>query len=167
MSGIGVHDFEVPHADVRPTRDMIAIRIPLPPRNIGSIVIPSTVRDIAQHNVMAGRIVAMGPLAFQFKDGNGLARQEASIGDWVLIRPFAGTLMQGGKIQVNSGWRYVSSFQDVIGIIPADKMPDPSTLLWDEDESQQKVEGAAGVLPKPGAGDFDFEPAVRERVVLK
>lgn len=158
MSNIGVHDFAIPHDAVQPTRDMIIIRMPLPPKTIGRFIVPDLVRDMAQHNVMAGRIVRMGPLAFKYKDGDGLSTQEAKIGDWVVIRPFAGTLLQGGKLQVNAGWRYVSSFQDVLAIIPADKMPDPSTLLWDEDESQQTTEGAAGPMPgSPAAAAKDFE----------
>lgn len=132
MSNIGVHDFEIPHEHVNPTRDMVIIRIPLPPRKIGSTIIPDIVRDLAQHNVQAGRIVNMGPLAFQFKSSEGVSRQDAKIGDWVVIRPFAGSLLQGGKLQVNSGWRYVSSFSDILAVIPADKMPDPATLLWDD-----------------------------------
>jgi co-chaperonin GroES (HSP10) len=155
MSGIGVHDFAIPHEHVQPARDMIVIRLPLPPKMIGSMILPDLVRDMAQHNVMAGRIVKMGPMAFQYKDGSGIATQSAKVGDWVVIRPFAGTLMQGGKLQVTNGWRYVSSFQDVLAVVPGDKMPAPETLLWDEDESQQKTEGAA-VVAKPVA-EFNFD----------
>ena len=144
MSNVGVHDFAIPHEFVQPTRDMIIIRMPLPPKMVGSVHVPDLVRDMAQHNVMAGRVVAMGPLAFTYKDGNGLARQDVKIGDWVVIRPFAGTLMQGGKLQVTSGWRYVSSFQDVLGLLPADKMPDPSTLVWDDAEEPPKTATQAG-----------------------
>lgn len=139
MSNVGVHDFAIPHEFVQPTRDMIIIRMPLPPKMVGSVHVPDLVRDMAQHNVMAGRVVAMGPLAFTYKDGSGLARQDVKIGDWVVIRPFAGTLMQGGKLQITSGWRYVSSFQDVLGLLPADKMPDPSTLVWDDAEKPPKT----------------------------
>ena len=139
MSNVGVHDFAIPHEFVQPTRDMVIIRMPLPPKMVGSVHVPDLVRDMAQHNVMAGRVVAMGPLAFTYKDGNGLARQDVKIGDWVVIRPFAGTLMQGGKLQITSGWRYVSSFQDVLGLLPADKMPDPSTLVWDDAEEPPKT----------------------------
>lgn len=156
MSGIGVHDFAIPHDSVQPTRDMIIIRLPLPPRRVGSMIIPDSVRDMALHNVTAGRIVAMGPMAFTYKDGEGLKTQQAGVGDWVVIRPYAGTILQGGKIQAAGGWRYVSSFQDVLAVIPADKMPDPATLLWNEDESQQGVEGAAvDVLRK--ATEFNFD----------
>jgi co-chaperonin GroES (HSP10) len=155
MSGIGVHDFAIPHEHVQPARDMIVIRLPLPPKMIGSMILPDLVRDMAQHNVMAGRIVKMGPMAFQYKDGNGIATQSAKVGDWVVIRPFAGTLMQGGKLQVTNGWRYVSSFQDVLAVVPAEHMPASETLLWDEDESQQKTEGAA-VVAKPVA-EFNFD----------
>ena len=144
MSNVGVHDFAIPHEFVQPTRDMIIIRMPLPPKMVGSVHVPDLVRDMAQHNVMAGRVVAMGPLAFTYKDGNGLARQDVKVGDWVVIRPFAGTLMQGGKLQVTSGWRYVSSFQDVLGLLPADKMPDPSTLVWDDAEEPPKTATQAG-----------------------
>lgn len=143
---IGVHSFQVPHEYVKPTRDMVIIRIPMPPRKIGNIITPDITRDLMQHNVMAGRIVAMGPLAFSYKSVEGLSRQEADIGDWVIIRPFAGTMIQGGKLAVNSGWRYVSSFQDVIGIIPFNKMPAPDTLIWDDDSEE-------GVVDAPG---FDF-----------
>lgn len=139
MSNVGVHSFEVPHEHVQPTRDMVIIRIPFPPKKIGNIITPDVSRDLMQHNVMAGRIVAMGPLAFTYKDGNGdINRQDARVGDWVLIRPFAGTMMQagGGRVMVNSGYRYVSSFQDVIGIIPPDRMPDPDTLEWGVDSEE-------------------------------
>lgn len=147
---VGVHDFAIPHEHVQPTRDMVIIRMPLPPKMVGSLHVPDVVRDMAQHNVMAGRVVAMGPLAFQYKDGNGLSKQDVKIGDWVVIRPFAGTMLQGGKLQVNSGWRYVSSFQDVIAIIPADKMPDPETLVWEDapEPAKQPVPQEFGGKPR-------------------
>lgn len=157
MSNIGVHDFSIPHDRAQPTRDMVIIRMPMPPTMVGSIRIPDVVRDMAQHNVMAGRIVAMGPLAFSYKDDKGLQKQDAAIGDWVVIRPYAGTMLQGGKMQNLGGWRYVSSFQDVIAVLPADSMPDPATLLWDQDESQQATEGGAATLPVPGSNDFNFQ----------
>lgn len=152
---IGVHDFEIPHEHAQPTRDIVIIRIPLPPKFMGDKVkfeIPNVIRNLAQHNVQAGRIVKMGPIAFTYKDGEGLAKQEANIGDWVIIRPFAGTLLQGGKIAVNSGWRYVSSFQDVLSVLPAHLMPDPSTLLWTEEEADAQADARAAALA-PG---FDF-----------
>jgi hypothetical protein len=67
-------------------------------------------------------------------------------------------MVQGGQIMVTSGWRYVSSFQDVIGIIPLDKMPDPSTLLWDADDGEDS--------PAPKKPE-KVEENVRERVVYK
>lgn len=149
MSDVGLYGFEIPHEFVMPTRDMVIIRIPFPPEKVGSIITPDQTREIMAHNVMAGRIVAMGPLAFSYKDGNGLSKQEADIGDWVLIRPYAGTMVQGGTIMVTSGWRYVSSFQDVIGIIPSDRMPDPATLLWEA----RDVHAAP---KKTAASDFNF-----------
>lgn len=157
MSNIGVHSFEVPHEYVQPTRDMVIIRIPFPPKKIGNIITPDITRDLMQHNVMAGRVVSMGPLAFVYKDADGnLSKQKVSIGDWVLIRPFAGTMMQGGKLQVNSGYRYVSSFQDVIGVIPGDKMPASETLEWTYED-----EHAATPPPK------DFGNGPRERITIK
>lgn len=155
---IGVHDFQIPHEHVQPTRDMVVIRLPLPPKTIGDKVkfhVPDVVRDLMQHNVMAGRIISMGPLAFQYKDGNGLSRQDAQIGDWVVIRPFAGTMVQGGKLVANSGFRYVSSFNDVLAVVPAAHMPDPATLLWSEEDDP----GQMNFEYKPPSGptpDFDF-----------
>lgn len=145
----GVHSFEIPHDFVKPTRDMVIIRIPRPPSKIGSILTADMTRDMMQHNVMAGRIVGMGPLAFSYKDGNGLRKQEAGIGDWVLIRPFAGTMVQGGQLMATTGFRYVSSFNDVIGIIPSDKMPAPEALEWG-DEAEKSPTPAV----QPG---FDFD----------
>lgn len=158
MSDVGLYGFDIPHDFVEPTRDMVLIRIPFPPRKIGSIITPQQTRDMLAHNVMAGRIVRLGPLAFQYKDGNGLSKQDAAIGAWVLIRPYAGTMVQGGQVMVTSGWRYVSSFQDIIGIIPADKMPDPATLLWDDD-------GSFDETPFAPAKPLSSETGVRERVV--
>jgi hypothetical protein len=162
MSNIGVHDFEIPHEHVQPTRDMVIIRLPLPPKYVGDKVkfeIPAQVRDLAQHNVAAGRIVAMGPLAFAYKDGDGLSRQDAKIGDWVVIRPFAGTLLQGGKIIVNGGWRYVSSFQDVLALIPSDKMPDPATLLWENAEAEPTFDYRGAQHTGKDAFSFDSKKA--------
>lgn len=159
MSSVGLYGFEIPHDFVQPTRDMVIIRIPFPPKKIGSIITPQTSRDLLAHNVMAGRVVAMGPLAFSYKDGDGLKRQNVGVGDWVMIRPFAGTMVQGGQIMVTSGWRYVSSFNDVIGIIPADRMPEPETLVWENDEAE----------PDPLQGKLPLSPeiGVRERTVYK
>lgn len=163
---IGVHDFEIPHEHVTPTRDMVIIRVPVPPVMLGGtgkLVVPEQFRQLASHNVQAGRIVAMGPIAFQYKDGEGINCQEVGIGDWVIIRPYAGSHIQGGQLKVNTGWRYVSSFADVIGIIPADKMPKPETLLWSEDEAEALLRSAAtkaGVDPNAlstkAAMDFNF-----------
>jgi hypothetical protein len=161
---IGVHDFQIPHDHVQPTRDMIIIRIPLPPTHVGSIEIPAMARDLAQHNVMAGRVVNMGPLAFSYKDGSDtLKKQDVKIGDWVVIRPFAGTLMTGGKLQANGGWRYVSSFNDVIATIPAEHMPDPATLLWDDAEAKPTFDyrGPQQAPPAPLPADV----GVRERTL--
>lgn len=157
MSNIGVHDFAIPHGHVQPTRDMIIVRLPVPPKMVGSIQIPDVYRDMAQHNVMVGRVVAMGPLAFVYKDGDGcLARQPVNVGDWVIFRPYAGTQTMGGKISGAGHWRYLSSFQDVIGCVPSDKMPDPAALLWDEESAAKKP------APKPPE-DFGSEP--REKVI--
>lgn len=140
MSNVGVHDFTIPHEYVAPTRDMIVIQMPGVPRMVGRIHIPDMFRDMAKHNVAAGRVVSMGPLAFWYKAGDGeMKHHDVKIGDWVTIRPFAGTHVQAGKLQVGAGYRYVSSFQDVIGIIPADKMPDPSTLIWDDEDETVKA----------------------------
>ncbi len=140
MSNIGVHDFAIPHEFAHPLRDLIIVRLPLPPKKIGSLEMPDMFRDMAQYNVMAGRIVAMGPLAFTYKDGTGnVAKDCANIGDWVEFRPYAGTQTIGGKVTGLGNWRYLSSFQDVIAILPADKMPDPATLIWDDEDTPAAV----------------------------
>lgn len=161
MSGIGVYGFDIPHEFAQPLRDMVLLRIPFPPeKSAGGIITPQETIELLAHNVMAGRIAAMGPLAFTYKDKDGLQRHPAEIGDWVLIRPYAGTMIQGGQIAVTSGWRYVSSFGDIISLLPADKMPDPATLKWERETTAA-----------PRADDvkkhFDFEAAPRERTVFK
>ena len=156
MSNIGVHDFAIPHEHVQPTRDVVIVRLPLPPKMVGNIEIPAMFRDMAQHNVMVGRVVAMGPLAFTYKDGQGnIANQGVKVGDWVVFRPYAGTQTMGGKISGAGHWRYLSSFQDVIGCVPSDKMPDPATLLWDEEAAPKK----------PAHNPEDFGGVPREKVI--
>jgi len=156
MSNIGVHDFAIPHGDVQPTRDMVLVRLPLPPKMVGGMIIPDMYRDLAIHNVMVGRVVAMGPLAFVYKDAEGnLARQPVSMGDWVIFRPYAGTQTIGGKVAGAGNWRYLSSFQDVIGLVPSDKMPDPATLIWDDE-----AKTAGTPAPKPTGSPEPY----RERI---
>lgn len=158
MSTIGVHDFAIPHEYVQPTRDMVIIRLPLPPKVVGNLHIPDVFRDMAVHNVMAGRVVAMGPLAFMYKDGQGnFTRQDVKIGDWVTFRPYAGTQTMGGKVTGAGSWRYLSSFQDVIGLVPADRMPDPASLIWDEKDAPMPV------TPGPQPKDY----GVRERIKVE
>lgn len=154
-STVGVHDFTIPHEHVRPTREMVVVQLPLPPQKVGSMIIPEMFRVIAKHNVMAGRVVALGPLAFWFKDGKGeMTRDDVKVGDWVIFRPFAGTQVMGGKV-AGSNWRNLSSYTDIIGVIPPDKMPDPATLLWTEEETE-------AVAPKPPANAVPEN--VREKV---
>lgn len=147
-SNVGVHDFAIPHEHIQPTRDMISVRLPLPPKKIGSFEIPEQFRDMAKYNVMVGRVVAMGPMAFWYKTGDGMARQDVKVGDWVSFRPYAGTQVMGGKVIGQGEWRYISSFQDVIGVIPADKMPDPATLLWEDDETAMPAKVEFGSKPR-------------------
>ena len=153
-----VHDFVFPIERLRPIRDMVLIQLPLSPKKVGSLIVPDFSRDMAQHNVIYGRVVAAGPLAFAYKDIKGeFVRQPVSVGDWVIFRPYAGTQTVGGKISI-SNWRYLSSFQDVIGLVPADKMPDPATLFWNAVE----VEAASVVSASKIPASFGGEP--RERV---
>lgn len=148
MSSVGLYGFDIPHEFAQPTRDMVLIRIPFPPKqSAGGILTPDMTRDLMVHNVMAGRVVAMGPLAFTYKDADGLQKQDVKIGDWVEFRPYAGTMVQAGQIAVTSGWRYMSSFQDIIAVLPSDKMPDPATLLWEADD---------GTTPEPARPKVDF-----------
>lgn len=131
---VGVHSVEIPHAHVKPLRDMVIVRIPLPPEKVGNVLVPQVARDMMQHNVMYGLVVACGPIAFGYKDAEGFKRGSdvATPGDWVLFRPFAGTLIQGGKVDVNFGYRYISSFNDVIGVIPRACMPAVEMFVWEE-----------------------------------
>lgn len=154
---MSIYGFEIPHFKVKPARDYITIQIPLPPRMIGRIVTPDIWREVGQHGVQAGVIRAMGPLAFHYKDNEGLKRQEANLGDWVIIRWGAGTMFQATKgISVTGGVRYVSSFNDVIGIIAASDMPDPATLEWEEGDDEKLAQGNFTLEPETG---------VRERTV--
>jgi hypothetical protein len=155
-----IYGFEIPHEEGEPCRDLITVQIPYPPSKVRSIWIPDISRDLGQHGVQAGIIRQMGPMAFKYKDGNGLTQQRAAIGDWVLIRWGAGTLFSAGRgiLAAVGGWRYLSSFNDVIKIIPADKMPDPATLEWTD-------EGVVDDISKQGSLPLEPEIGVRERVI--
>lgn len=154
---MSIYGFEIPHHKIKPARDYISIQIPMPPRKVGSIHTPDMWREVSQHSVQAGVIRAMGPLAFNYKDGEGLQRQKANLGDWVIIRWGAGTMFQASKgIVVSGGWRYISSFNDVIGIIDAKDMPDIDTLEWEEGDDEKLAQKN---LP------LEVDIGVRERVV--
>lgn len=151
---MSIYGFDIPHDKGEPCRDLIAIQIPYPPSMVRSILIPDISRALGEHGVQAGVIRQMGPLAFTYKDEHGLQRQRADIGDWVLIRWGAGTMFQAGKGILNAigGMRYLSSFQDVIKVIPAADMPKESDLEWTDAGA---VDFAEPAKPAPEVG-FDF-----------
>jgi co-chaperonin GroES (HSP10) len=153
---VGVHSVEIPHEHVKPLRDMVIVRIPLPPEKVGSIHVPNMAREMMQHNVMYGLVVACGPIAFGYKDAEGFkaGSEVAGPGDWVLFRPFAGTLMQGGQVNVNFGFRYISSFNDVIGVIPKEHMPTADAFTWTENKAAPDFAYRDAREPAPG---FDFD----------
>ena len=130
-----LYGFDIPHNAGTPCRDLIAVQIPYPPSKVRGLWIPDVSRQLGEHGVQAGIIRQMGPMAFMYKDGDGLSRQDANVGDWVLIRWGAGTMFQAGRGILNAigGWRYLSSFQDVIKVIPAAAMPDPISLEWTDE----------------------------------
>lgn len=151
------YGFDIPHAKVQPARDIIAIQIPYPPSKVRGFWIPAISRDLGQHGVQAGIIRAMGPLAFRYDDGKGIQTQSADIGDWVLIKWGAGTIFSAGRGVLNAvgGWRYLSSFNDVIGVLPAADMPDPATLEW-TDEGVKDFDTPDGKPPQTAPG-FNFD----------
>lgn len=154
---MSIYGFDIPHHKVKPVRDYISLQIPLPPRKVGHILTPDMWRELSQPSVQTGIIRAMGPLAFKQKDENGISKHEATIGDWVIIRWGAGTWFMPTKgIVVSGGWRYISTFNDVIGTVDAADMPDPATLEWEEGDDE-----------KLHQSKFPFEPdvGVRERVI--
>src|SRR5438132_555852 len=67
-----VYGFDIPHEAGEPCRDIIAIQLPYPPSRVRSLWIPDVAREFGQHGVQCGIIRQMGPLAFQYKDGNGV-----------------------------------------------------------------------------------------------
>jgi hypothetical protein len=160
---MSIYGFDIPHDKGTPCRDYITIQIPYPPSKVRSIWIPDVAREINSSSVQAGIIRQKGPLAFAYKGREGFTDQTAEIGDWALIRWGAGTFFQAGKGILNTigGWRYISSFNDVIKIIPAADMPDPATLEWTDEGI---VDGDLHNMRQP---DLPLEPdiGVRERVV--
>lgn len=150
-----LYGFDIPHHEGEPCRDLIAVQIPYPPSKVRSVWIPDISRQLGEHGVQAGVIRQMGPMAFRYKDGDGVSRQTANIGDWVLIRWGAGTMFQAGQGILNAigGWRYLSSFNDVIKIIPAKFMPKEKDLEWTD---VGVVDFVPGKEPKPGKNDFNF-----------
>lgn len=173
---IGAHDFEIPHDMVSPCRDIVIVRIPRAPNKIGSIHVPGITRDLAQHNSMGGVITSMGALAFAEKHEDGVKRvrvflnrektkwRDPQIGDWAVFRPFAGTMLEGGKMVASFGYRYMSSFNDVLGAVAPEFMKNVENLTWDDDEPATAQEELK--FPSASAKD-SFAESVRERVVYK
>jgi hypothetical protein len=156
---LSIYGFEIPHHKVKPARDYISIQLPFPPRKVGSVITPDIWREYSQHSTQAGIIRAMGPLAFKYKNEAGVAMHDAQIGDWVLIRWGAGSMFQANKgIVVSGGWRYITTFNDVIGIIAAIDMPDPATLEWEEGDDEK-----LGVIEPALPADI----GVRERHIYR
>ena len=148
-----VHDFVFPIERLRPIRDMVLIQLPLSPKKVGNLIVPDFSRDMAQHNVIYGRVVAAGPLAFAYKDIKGeFVRHPIEAGDWVTFRIYAGTETTGGKISI-SKWRLLSSFQDITAYVPADEMP-KHDFLWTEAE----VEAASIVSAAKIPANFGGQP---------
>ena len=168
-----IYGFDLPHHEGTPCRDLIAIQIPYPPSMVGNVHIPDTARAMGEHGVQAGVIRQMGPMAFTYKDFDEktqtemLRRQPASIGDWVLIRWGAGTIFQQGRGILNAigGWRYLSSYQDVIKVIPADKMPAEDTLEWTDKSWRDTVAEMLGnKSPAAAPAPVDETAGLRERI---
>jgi hypothetical protein len=154
-----LYGFDIPHDEGEPCRDLIAIQIPYPPSKVRSVWIPDVSRALGSHGVQAGVIRQMGPLAFLHKKFGEEHCQRAEIGDWVLIRWGAGTMFQGGRGLLNAvgGWRYVSTFQDIIKVIPAAAMAKvlPPDLEWTDEGVVDGIDfpSAIGKAPAP---DFNF-----------
>jgi hypothetical protein len=126
-----IHGFSVPHDKARPTGASISVEIPSPPRRVGAIITPEQARDVLQHNVVCGKIIKMGPLAFVYRDADGTdKREDVSIGDWVTFRPYAGTILQpDGKVGAIGGVRYLSSHRDVLATYAAGDMLEAEAYL--------------------------------------
>src|SRR5579859_1003852 len=126
-----VHGFSIPHHKAVMTAGDITVEVPKPPERSGSLLIPDQARDIVQHNIVCGKILKMGPLAFTYKDTDGsTGRTEVKEGDWAIFRPFAGTMIQpDGKVGAVGGIRYLSSFRDVLAVIPSEDMMEAEAFL--------------------------------------
>jgi hypothetical protein len=81
----------------------------------------------------------------------------------VLIRWGAGTMFTAGRGMLNAvgGWRYVTSFNDIIKIFPARVMPDPATLEWTDEGI---VDDISQLVAKPDV-PLGLDAGVRERTV--
>jgi hypothetical protein len=144
MSSVGLYGFEIPHDFVQPTRDMVIIRMPLPPKKIGSIITPQTSRDCWRSTTSwPAASSPWGRWPSAYKDGDGLKRRRRRwrLGHDPPVRRHA--WYRAARSWSPAAGATSPAFQDVIGIIPADKMPDPETLLWDERRSRAR----------PGAGE--------------
>jgi hypothetical protein len=132
MSTMG---FDIPHDKGTPLRDIITVQCPFPAKKIGSVWTPAISRELSQHTHQMGIIRQMGPMAFKFNDGDGMKTHDAKVGDWVLFKWGAGTTFLAGRgvSMPVGGYRYLSSYADVIKVIPAADGPDPATLSWVDD----------------------------------
>jgi hypothetical protein len=126
--------YEIPHEHVECIADKIKVQMPYPPRRIGSILTPDSWRELSQHTHQMGIVRSAGPLAFTYKDGEGgLAKHKIEVGDWVMFKWGAGTSFNPSRgVVVSGGWRYLSSFNDVIGWCKPEYMPDPATMCWED-----------------------------------
>lgn len=166
MSADSLLGFDIPHDKGTPVRDIITVQCPFPAKKIGSVWTAAISRDMAQHTHQMGIIRQIGPLAFKYKvgDGEALATHPAAIGDWVLFKWGAGTtfIAARGVAQPVGGYRYLSSFNDVIKVIPAADGPDPAKLVWVDDGDD--IGDALDHNKEPTAVADPYAGTVRERV---
>lgn len=155
--------FDIPHDKGTPLRDIITVQCPFPAKKIGNVWTADISREMAQHTHQMGIIRQIGPLAFKYKDGDGLVTQPASIGDWVLFKWGAGTTFIAGRgvTQPVGGYRYLSSFNDVIKVIPATDGPDPAMLAWVDDGDD------IGDALDNKQNDFNFDSRLPVADILK
>jgi len=161
---MSIFGYEIPHEHMHCIADKIKVQMPYPPRKIGSILTPDSWREISQHSHQMGIVREAGPLAFVYKTlEGGNAKHLIEIGDWVMFKWGAGTSFNPGRgVVVSGGWRYLSSFNDLVGWCEAKYMPDPATLCWD-DTGDFEMDTVQNTIIT--ADDGALPDGVRERVV--
>jgi co-chaperonin GroES (HSP10) len=112
---------QVEYEKVTPLWDECVVKIEEPPEKLGSIIVPESKRDMDKHGIVAGRLIAKGPMAFVYNINGVPETQDVPIGALVVFKPYAGDLHEAQDLKKAGMPFRIMTSKAIIGVIPEEK----------------------------------------------